>query len=156
MSPPTDPPRPRIRWLFAASLGCALLLVAGCSGGGAPTVSVTVGDQQEDVAASQYCLDGEGARYAITPQVLQVEADVPIVIAVPDEVAESGWSFQVYGQQLDDGDLIGEVDVGRESSYELSTSDAAPAAYYLVIIQDSSDRCDGLAGAWPIGFLRST
>ena len=51
-------------------------------------------------------------------------------------------------------DLIGEVDVGQEASYELSTSDAVPAAYYIVIVQDSGADCEGLAGAWPIGFLR--
>lgn len=109
-----------------------------------------------DVEATQYCLDGEGMRYAVTPQVLQVEPDETILIEVPDDVAESGWSFQVYEQGLQDDDLIGEVDVGEEPSYELSTSDAVPAAYYLVIVQDAGAGCDGLAGAWPIGFLRGT
>ncbi len=107
-----------------------------------------------DVEATQYCLDGEGKRYSVTPQVLQVEPEITIRIEVPDEVAESGWSFQVYGQGLADDDLIGEVDVGQEASYELSTSDAVPAAYYLVVVEDSGEGCDGLAGAWPIGFLR--
>jgi len=108
-----------------------------------------------DVEATQYCLDGEGKRYSVTPQVLQVEPETTIEIQVPDVVAESGWSFQVYGQGLQDEDLIGEVDVGEEASYELSTSDAVPASYYLVIVQDSGEPCAGLAGAWPIGFLRS-
>ena len=133
-----------------------LLVLTACSSDAAPTVSVTVGDQQMDVEATQYCLDGEGKRYAVTPQVLQVEPDQAILIEVPDDVAESGWSFQVYEQGLQDEDLIGEVDVGEEQSYELSTSDAVPAAYYLVVVQDSGDQCDGLAGAWPIGFLRGT
>ncbi|MGI8625202.1 MAG: DUF2771 family protein [Geodermatophilaceae bacterium] len=131
-----------------------MLIAAGCSSDSAPTVSVTVGDQQMDVEATQYCLDGEGKRYSVTPQVLQVEPDTTIVIEVPEEVAESGWSFQVFGQGLQDEDLIGEVDVGKESSYELSTSDAVPAAYYIVVVQDSREGCSGLAGAWPIGFLR--
>jgi len=109
-----------------------------------------------DVEATQYCLDGAGKRYSVTPQVLQVEPDMTILIEVPDEVAESGWSFQVYGQGLQDEDLIGEVDVGDEASYELSTSDAAPAAYYLVVVQDAGELCAGLAGAWPIGFLRGS
>ena len=109
-----------------------------------------------DVEATQYCLDGEGKRYAVTPQVLQVEADQTILIVVPDDVAESGWSFQVYEPGLQDEDLIGEIEVGEEASYELSTSDAVPAAYYLVIVQDSGELCDGLAGAWPIGFLRGS
>jgi len=131
-----------------------VLIAAGCSSDSAPTVSVTVGDQQMDVEATQYCRDGEGRRYPVTPQVLQVDPDTPIVIEVPDEVAESGWSFQVFDQGLQDDDLIGEVDVGQEASYELSTSDAVPEAYYIVVVQDSGEGCEGLAGAWPIGFLR--
>ncbi|MDQ4038675.1 MAG: DUF2771 family protein [Actinomycetota bacterium] len=135
----------------------ALLLIGtGCSSDSAPTVSVTVGDQQMDVEATQYCLDGEGKRYTVTPQVLQVEPDTTISIVVPDEVAESGWSFQVFGQGLQDEDLIGEVDAGRQTSYELSTSDAVPAAYYIVVVQDAGEGCSGLAGAWPIGFLRGS
>lgn len=138
-------------------MGLSLALLAtGCSSDAAPTVSVSVGDQRMDVEATQYCLDGEGKRYSVTPQVLQVEPDETIRIEVPDEVAESGWSFQVFGQGLTDDDLIGEIDVGKEASYELSTSDAVPAAYYLVIVQDSGDLCEGLAGAWPIGFLRGS
>jgi len=133
-----------------------LLVLSACSSEAAPTVSVTVGDQHEDVEATQYCLDGEGKRYAVTPQVLQVEADQTILIVVPDDVAESGWSFQVYEPGLQDEDLIGEIEVGKEASYELSTSDAVPAAYYLVVVQDSGELCDGLAGAWPIGFLRGS
>lgn len=133
-----------------------LFLASACSSDAAPTVSVTVGDQQMDVEATQYCLDGEGKRYSVTPQVLQVEPDMTILIEVPDEVAEAGWSFQVYGQGLQDEDLIGEVDVGDEASYELSTSDAAPAAYYLVVVQNAGELCAGLAGAWPIGFLRGS
>lgn len=132
-----------------------VLLTSGCSADSAPTVSVIVGEQQMDVEATQYCLDGEGMRYSVTPQVLQVDPDLTIRLEVPDDVAESGWSFQVFDQGLTDDDLIGEVDVGREASYELSTSDAIPMAYYLVVVQDSSSDCEGLAGAWPIGFLRS-
>jgi hypothetical protein len=79
-----------------------------------------------------------------------------ILIEVPDDVAESGWSFQVFDQGLTDEDLIGEVDVGREATYELSTSDAVPAAYYIVVVQDSGEGCEGLSGAWPIGFLRGS
>jgi len=133
-----------------------ILIASGCSADSAPTVSVTVGDQQMDVEATQYCLEGEGKRYTVTPQVLQVDPDTAIVIEVPDEVAESGWSFQVFDQGLQDDDLIGEVDVGQETSYELSTSDAVPVAYYIVVVQDSDEGCEGLAGAWPIGFLRGS
>ncbi len=144
------------RPVLAAFVLTLVLLVSAWSANAAPTVSVTVGDQQMDVEATQYCLDGQGKRYAVTPQVLQVDPDATIRIEVPDAVAESGWSFQVYGQGLQDEDLIGEVDVGTEDSYELSTSDALPPAYYIVVVQDSSEQCAGLAGAWPIGFLRGS
>jgi len=146
--------RSRRRLPLAVRTTALVLLAAGCSSDGAPTVAVTVGDQQMDVEATQYCANGEGKRYSVTPQVLQVDPDTTILIEVPAEVAVSGWSFQVFGQGLADEDLIGEVDVGQEASYELSTSDAVPAAYYIVIVQDSGERCEGLAGAWPIGFLR--
>ncbi|MGI8722996.1 MAG: DUF2771 family protein [Geodermatophilaceae bacterium] len=146
--------RSSLRLALTVLATALVLLAAGCSSDSAPTVAVTVGQQQMDVEATQYCLGGEGKRYSVTPQVLQVDPDTPILIEVPDEVAESGWSFQVFGQGLADDDLIGEVDVGQEASYELSTSDAVPAAYYIVIVQDSGKRCEGLAGAWPIGFLR--
>ncbi len=138
-----------------ALLVSLLLLTGACSSDAAPTVSVTVGDQQMDVEATQFCLNGEGKRYPVTPQVLQVEPEQTIRIEVPDEVADSGWSFQVFGAGLSDDDLIGEIEVGNEASYELSTSDAVPVAYYLVIVEDSGDLCEGLAGAWPIGFLRT-
>ncbi|MBA3339839.1 MAG: DUF2771 domain-containing protein, partial [Geodermatophilaceae bacterium] len=57
-----------------------VLLTSACSSGAAPTVSVSVGDQQMDVEATQYCLDGEGKRYSVTPQVLQVEPEITIRI----------------------------------------------------------------------------
>lgn len=144
------------RLLITTSVAALVLTSAGCASDGAPTISVTVGDQQMNVEATQYCVDGEGERYSVTPQVLQVDPDTTILIEVPDAVAESGWSFQVFDQGLQDEDLIGEVDVGKETSFELSTSDAVPAAYYLVIVQDSGEGCEGLAGAWPIGFLRGS
>ncbi|MBA3410108.1 MAG: DUF2771 family protein [Geodermatophilaceae bacterium] len=148
----TGPPTNRSLRAIALSLA---LLTSACSADSAPTVSVTVGDQQMDVEATQYCLDGEGKRYPVTPQVLQVEPEETILIEVPDDVAESGWSFQVFEQGLQDDGLIGEVDVGQEASYELSTSDAIPAAYYIVVVQNSGQDCEGLSGAWPIGFLRA-
>ncbi|MEJ7772688.1 MAG: DUF2771 family protein [Geodermatophilaceae bacterium] len=149
----TGPSTRRSLWAGSVSLA---LLASACSADSAPTVSVSVDDQQMDVEATQYCLDGEGRRYSVTPQVLQVDPDMTILIEVPDDVAESGWSFQVFDQGLTDDDLIGEVDVGREATYELSTSDAVPAAYYIVVVQDSGEGCEGLSGAWPIGFLRGS
>lgn len=138
----------------ALGLAAGLVLVAaGCSSGGAPSISVTVTDQQIDVAASQYCLDDEGYRNTSAPPILEVGPELSILIEVPEEVAETGWGIQVRDDQLDE--LIGEVDVGNRASYALNTSDAVPAAYYLVVVQDRGEECDGYSGAWPVGFIRS-
>ncbi len=85
-----------------------------------------------------------------------MQPDSTISLTVPDAVAEQGWSVQVYDDQLED--LLGEVDVpdGTPTFTGINSSDAVPAAYYLVVVEDSQDSaCSGLSGAWPVGFLRS-
>ena len=141
-------------------------LVTGCNAGGssgadsseatAPTVLVQAGTQEVTVQPSQYCVDGEGERYSGSPPIIEVSPDSPITLSVDPQVAEQGWSVQVYDDQL--ARLIGEVDVedGTETFDGINSSDAAPAAYYLVVVEDSDDdACSGLSGAWPVGFLRS-
>jgi len=50
---------------------------------------------------------------------------------------------------------LGQVPVGNETVFDgIFTSDARPAAYFLVIVQDAGPECEGLSGAWPIGFVR--
>lgn len=134
--------------------GIALTTVAGCSSS-APTVTVSVGDQEQELVPTQYCLNGESEVYRDqdAPPVLRVSGDLPIRIDVPDEVAESGWQVQVFDSELQD--QIGQVDAGNATTLDrIRTGDAAAPEYYLVIVQDAGAECDGLSGAWPIGFVR--
>ncbi|KQS68966.1 DUF2771 family protein [Modestobacter sp. Leaf380] len=148
-----------------AVLGAAALL-AGCNAGGAsgasgssdtaPTLRVQTGGQDVRVSPTQYCLDGDGQRYTSTPPIIEVSPDSTIGLTVAGDVAEQGWSVQVFDDQLDE--LIGEVDVdsGTGTFTGINSSDVAPAAFYLVVVEDSDDGdCNGLSGAWPVGFVRS-
>lgn len=113
------------------------------------------GPQRVQAAPTQYCADGEGQRYDTTPPIVEVSPDTTIRITVPDAVAEHGWSVQVFDEQLED--LIGEVDVGAGRSVfdEITTSDVAPPAFYLVVVEDAVEDCEGFSGAWPVGFVRA-
>lgn len=136
-----------------------LLAATGCAGDAAaqeaPTVTVAAGSQEIDVDASQYCLDGDGQRYAVTPPVVEVPADTTIALTVDPAVAEQGWGVQVFDQDLQE--VIGrvEVDAGTTTLDEINSSDIVPASFYLVVVEDSDDECSGLSGAWPVGFIRS-
>lgn len=148
-----------------ALLGAAALL-AGCSAGGAsgaaggsdtaPTVRVQTGGQDVRVSPTQYCLSGDGQRYSTTPPIIEVSPDSTIGLTVDAAVAGQGWSVQVYDDQLDQ--LIGEVAVNEDTGTftGINSSDVVPAAFYLVVVEDSDDEaCNGLSGAWPVGFVRS-
>ena len=136
-----------------------LVALSGCGAdaeASSPKVTVRVGDQTVDVAATQYCLNGDGQRYATTPPVLEAPPGTPITLTVADSVAAAGWGVQVYDEEL--AELIGEVEVGPDTAVfdGISTSDVVPPAFYLVVVQDSdADECNGLAGAWPVGFIRA-
>jgi hypothetical protein len=151
-----------------ASTGVALLaglgLLAGCGGsasGGeaeetAPSVSVQAGGDAITVDPTQYCLDGDGRRYQQSPPILEVLPDTTISLTVSDAVADAGWSVQVFDEELQE--LIGEVDVpdGTTTFTEISSSDAAPPTFYLVVVEKSDpEACSGLSGAWPVGFIRT-
>ena len=154
------------------STGVALLaglgLLAGCGssaaddggassgGAAAPTVTVQAGGDEIPVDPTQYCLDGDGQRYASTPPIVEVTPDTTISLTVSDAVAEAGWSVQVFDEKLEE--MIGEVDVpdGTTTFTGINTSDAAPPTFYLVVVEDSDpEACSGLSGAWPVGFIRT-
>jgi hypothetical protein len=144
----------------------AVALLSGCSAGGssgaaeqggsAPTLRVQAGTQQVTVQPTQYCLDGSGERYAGTPPVVEVPSDSTIALTVSDAVAEQGWSVQVFDDQLQQ--RLGDVDVedGTRVFTGINSSDVVPASFYLVVVETSDDdACNGLSGAWPVGFIRS-
>ena len=144
----------------AAALLAGLTALTGCGGGAeettAPTVTVQVGAQEVPVDPTQYCLAGEGQRYSTSPPILEVPVDTPIELRVPESVAADGWTVQVFDDQLEQ--TIGEVDVDPDTPVfdGINSSDVAPPAFYLVVVQRRDpDACEGLSGAWPIGFIRS-
>ncbi len=128
----------------------------GSSSSTAPTVTVQAGGDEIPVDPTQYCLDGDGQRYATRPPVIEVTPDTTVSLTVPDAVAAAGWSVQVFDKDLKE--MIGEVDVpaGETVFREINTSDAAPPTFYLVVVEDSDpEACSGLSGAWPVGFIRT-
>jgi glucose/arabinose dehydrogenase len=138
----------------------ALLLVvlAGCGRGEAATpedVTVSVGAQKVPVHPTQYCLDGDGKRYDVTPPIVAVSPDSPITLTVPASVARQGWSVQVFDEKLEEP--LGEVDVpkGKAVFDEITTSDVVPVAFYLVVVEKKGGACGDFSGAWPVGFLRA-
>ncbi|MGI8694566.1 MAG: DUF2771 family protein [Geodermatophilaceae bacterium] len=143
-----------MRPAHGAILPVLALLLTGCSSQPA-TVTVSVGTQSQVLSPTQYCLDGEPRFYpdAERPVVLRVAPGEPITIEVSAELAESGWQVQIFDETLEE--QIGQVPVGNETVFDdITTSDARPPAYFLVVVQDAGSDCEGLSGAWPIGFVR--
>ena len=134
-----------------------LLPLAGCARAetGPPEVRVQVGSQDVGISPTQYCLDGEGQRYRVTPPIIEVSPDSTITLTVPGDVARRGWSVQVFDEELDRP--LGEVDVpeGEAVFRGVNTSDVVPPAYYLVVVEDKGGACGGFSAAWPVGFLRA-
>jgi hypothetical protein len=140
------------RWAAAV----VLVLLTGCSGDAPapPDVRVQAGTQDVSIRPTQWCLDGEGQRYQVTPPIIEVSPDSVITLTVPDDVAERGWAVQVFDEKLEES--IGEVHVpkGEAVFREINSSDVVPPAFYLVVVEDKGGACGGFAGAWPVGFLR--
>ncbi|MFQ1003512.1 DUF2771 family protein [Modestobacter sp. SSW1-42] len=139
-----------------------LVALTGCGAGGqgrataVPTLTVQAGGDPVTVQPTQYCRGGEGERYQVSPPVIEVAPDTTVVLTVADEVAGFGWGVQVFDEQLQE--RIGEVEVedGTTVFDGINTSDVVPATYYLVVVQDSDpEACNGLSGAWPVGFIRA-
>ena len=135
-----------------------LLVVAGCGRGTAAApenTQVAVGSEKVTLRPTQFCLDGEGQRYAVTPPILEVSPDSTIRLTVPDEIAEQGWSVQVFDEKLEEELGTVDVDEGAATLDEINTSDVVPPAFYLVVVEDKGGACGEFSGAWPIGFLRA-
>jgi hypothetical protein len=135
----------------------ALALLAGCGSGsdGPGRVRVQVGPQDLDLEPSQGCVDGERTRYETRPPVVEVSPAAAITLTVPDAIAEQGWSVQVFDERLEE--QLGEVEVpdGEARFDGISTSDAVPPAFYLVVVEDKGGDCGEWSAAWPVGFLRA-
>jgi Protein of unknown function (DUF2771) len=134
-----------------------LLSLAGCTRGDAapPDVQVQAGTRDVALRPTQFCLDGEGQRYRVTPPIIEVSPDTRITLTVPDEVAARGWAVQVFDEKLQQ--RIGKVDVpkGEKVFRKINSSDVVPPAYYLVVVENRGGDCGEFSGAWPVGFLRA-
>jgi hypothetical protein len=134
-----------------------LLVLTGCSRAESapPDVRVQVGSQDVGVRPTQYCLDGTGQRYTVSPPIIEVSPDSPITLTVPSDVAAHGWGVQVFDEKLERP--LGEVNVpkGEAVFREINSSDVVPPAFYLVVVEDKGGACGEFSGAWPIGFLRA-
>ena len=139
------------------AIPAVVLLLAGCGSepSGPQDVVVEAGPQRVEAAPTQYCVDGEGQRYATTPPIVEVSPDTTIRLTVPDAVAERGWSVQVFDEKLEES--IGEVDVpkGQKVFDRINSSDIVPPAFYLVVVEKKGGDCGAFSGAWPVGFLRA-
>jgi Protein of unknown function (DUF2771) len=135
-----------------------LLALAGCGNRAADapqSIQAVVGSQKVAVRPSQYCLDGEGRRYTTRPPVIEASPGSPIVLTVPDSVAERGWSVQVFDEKLQKELGVVKVPKGTAVYDEISTDDVVPPAFYLVIVENKGGDCDEFSGAWPVGFIRA-
>ena len=141
----------------AAVLALLAPLAAGCGSGssGPPSVTVAVGDRTVQLQPTQYCSGDKLGLYKVTPPVIAAPPATRVVVTVPAAVAAHGWAVQVYDDTLKN--KIGEVEAGKATRFDqITTSDPAPAGYYLVVSEHGgSTGCKGLAGAWPVGFLRA-
>ena len=138
-------------------LPATVLLLAGCSSGpsGPQDVVVEAGPQRVEAAPTQYCADGEGQRYDVTPPIIEVSPGTTIRLTVPDAVAERGWGVQVFDDQLEE--KLGTVDVpeGEARFADINTSDVVPPAFYLLVVEDKGGDCGVWSRAWPVGFIRA-
>ena len=131
--------------------------LAGCAGEpeGPGDVRAQAGVQDVTARPTQYCVEGEPQIYETTPPIVEVSPDTTISLTVPDVIAERGWQVQVFDDQLQE--VIGEVDVpeGTTTFDGINSSDVAPPAFYLVVVEDKGGDCGEWTGAWPVGFLRA-
>lgn len=153
----------RRAWAAAVGLLSAALLV-GCGDSGPPTVTVKVVDATVEVPAAMYCEDGKPVvandEDAVAP--MRVAAGKRVEIDVPQEVADAGWTVQVWTARTDGNGsilpdaLITSVPVGKETSFDqITTSDAAPETFYLIVAQSPAKGCPDAGGLWPVGFIRT-
>jgi hypothetical protein len=135
-----------------------LLALAGCGNRAADapqSIQAVVGSQKVAVRPSQYCLDGEGRRYTTRPPVIEASPGSPIVLTVPDPVAERGWSVQVFDEKLQKELGVVKVPKGTAVYDEIRTDDVVPPAFYLVIVENKGGDCGEFSAAWPVGFIRA-
>ena len=151
--------RSAARTTGTAAVAVALALAtAGCSHASPapPQVTVLFGGDKLALDPTQYCDGSKLHRYDVRPPLVSALPGTRITFTVPDAVASHGWAVQVFDQNLKQP--LGDVHVAKGTAIfnQITTSDVVPAAFYLVVVEDKSDACDHLSGAWPVGVIRTT
>lgn len=152
----------RRRLRAVLSLLAVTVLAGGCSSDsdGKPAIDVSAGGAAATVQPTLYCIEGhaqfaeDDARIAA----MEVKPDTKVVIDVPDEVAEAGWTIQIWtvndtGEGALPLEQIGNVDAGNAESYDgFTTSDAVPDRYFIIVALPEDPGCDavGSAGIWTV------
>ncbi|WP_106849901.1 DUF2771 family protein [Blastococcus sp. Marseille-P5729] len=144
------------------SLLAVALLVGGCGADsdGRPSIDVAAGEAAATVEPTLYCVDGH-AQFAADDArtaALEVKPDTTVVIDVPEQVADAGWTIQIWTVNDTAGgavplEQIGNVDAGNARSYDgFTTSDAVPDRYFIIVALPEDPGCDavGSAGIWTV------
>ena len=74
---------------------------------------------------------------------------------MPGDVADQGWSVQVFDEKLLKELGVVKVPKGTAIYDKISTDDVVPPAFYLVVVEDKGGDCGAFTGAWPVGFIRA-
>ncbi|WP_155858771.1 DUF2771 family protein [Candidatus Blastococcus massiliensis] len=139
-------------------LPALVLLLAGCASGedGPGEVRVQAGAQDVQAQAVQGCEGGDPVRYDTQPPVVEVPPDTEITLTVPASVAERGWAVQFYDENLEEA-INEPLDVpdGEAKVSVVSSADAVPPAFYLLVIENKGGDCGAWSRAWPVGFIRA-
>lgn len=154
--------RLRRRLRAVLSLFAVVLLAAACGSDAdtKPTIDVTAGNASATVEPTLYCVDGH-AQFAeddARTAAVEVKPDTKVVIDVPEDVAKTGWTIQIWtvndtGNGAVPLEQIGNVDAGNAESYDgFTTSDAVPDRYFIIVALPEDPNCDavGSAGIWTL------
>ena len=140
--------------LLAVALAAVLGGCGRSSADAPPTVQLVIGDQKVSLKPTQYCDGKDFHRYDVQPPVIAAAPGTRITFTVPASVATHGWTVQVYDQQLEERIGQAPVPAGQRSFDQITMSDPAPSAFYLVVVEKETAACHELAGSWPAGFIR--
>jgi len=143
-------------------LATVLLLLSACSNEAKalPKVDVAAGDAKTTLSPTLYCVDGRAKLAADDSKTaaMQVKPDTQVTVSVPQEVADAGWTIQIWSVRDDaegivPNEQIGNVNAGNARSFDgFTTSDAVPDRYFIIVALPEDPGCDakGSAGIWTV------
>ncbi|MFV0535410.1 MAG: DUF2771 family protein [Cumulibacter sp.] len=151
----------RCGWILALFLTLSVLLSA-CSDTSdtSPEIKVAIGNATTTLTPTLYCVDGEAhlADESTRTAALEAAPDTAVAISVPQQVADVGWTIQIWSvSDTDTGavplEQIGNVDAGTAREFDgFTTSDVVPNRYFVIIALPEDPDCNaqGSAGIWTL------